>query len=149
MVKNYTFEMLGLVNEDMDPAMLNITELAARMLEAPASFVSVLEHQKSRQYFSVCTGLPPEREVSRQTPIEHSICRYVQEAERMVVIPDLLADSRTMHNPLVHRYELRAYLGAPIHTVSGKVAGALCCMLGEIRHWTQGNRPVAIAAIGP
>lgn len=142
MVKNYTFEMLGLVSEDMDPAMLNIAELAARMLDTPASFVSVLEHQKSRQYFSVCTGLPSELEVSRQTPIDHSICRFVQEAEKMVVIPDLLADRRTMNNPLVHNYGLRAYIGAPIHTVSGKVAGALCCIQGEIRNWSQADREI-------
>ena len=65
MVKNYTFEMLGLVSEDMDPAMLNIAELAARMLDAPASFVSVLEHQKARQYFSVCTGRAVHRAGAR------------------------------------------------------------------------------------
>ena len=142
MVKNYTFEMLGLVDQEMDPAMLNIIELSTRMLDAPASFVSVLEHQKSRQYFSVCTGLPPDLEDSRQTPIEHSICRFVQEAEQTVVIPDLLDDPRTMHNPLVHRYGLRAYIGVPIHTVSGRVAGALCCMHGETRNWSHTDREI-------
>jgi signal transduction histidine kinase len=142
MVKTYSFEMLGLVSKDMDPAMLNIIELSARMLDAPASFVSVLDHQKARQFFSVCTGLPPELEQARQTPIEHSICRFVQEAETTVVIPDLLADPRTQENPLVHHYGLRAYIGVPIHTVSGKVAGALCCMKDETRNWTQADREI-------
>lgn len=137
MAKNYSFEMLGLVDDNMDPAMLNIIDIASSILAAPSSFVSVLEPQKSRQYFSVCSGLPNELHNSRQTPIDDAICKFVQESERSVVIPDLLADKRTMHNPLVERFGLRAYIGAPIHSVSGKVIGALCCMDTAIRSWSE------------
>jgi len=45
-----------------------------------------------------------------------------------VAIQDLLNDPRTHDNEFVLQNGLRAYLGSPIHTVAGKVIGAICCM---------------------
>lgn len=140
MPKNYTFEALGLMDSRMDQSLLNIIELAARVLDAPSSFASILEHHKSRQFFPACFGLPDELEEKRETPIDESICRFVQADQKTVAICDLLLDERTKDNPLVHRHGLRSYIGTPIHTVSGKVIGALCCMSTRPNQWTSVDR---------
>lgn len=140
MPKNYTFEALGLMDSRMDQSLLNIIELAARVLDAPSSFASILEHHKSRQFFPACFGLPDELEEKRETPIDESICRFVQADQKTVAICDLLLDERTKDNPLVHRHGLRSYIGTPIHTVSGKVIGALCCMSNRPNQWTSVDR---------
>lgn len=128
MPKNYSFEALGLLDSSIDLSMLNIVDLASSMLGAPVSFTSLIERNKSRQFFPASIGFPTELEEARETPIEESICKYVQQDQKTIAISDLLVDDRTKDNPLIHRYGLRSYLGTPIHAVSGKVIGALCCM---------------------
>lgn len=136
MPKNYSFEALGLLDESTDQSLLNIIDLASSMLDAPISFASLLEHSKSRQYFPASIGFLSELEEARETPIEESICKYVQQDQKTITIPDLLTDDRTKDNPLIHRYGLRSYLGTPIHAVSGKTIGALCCMHTSPTRWT-------------
>lgn len=142
MVKNYSFEILGLLDSSVDLSMLNIIDLAASMLGAPISFASLIEHNKSRQYFPAFVGFPDELEKARQTPIEESICKFVQQDGKTITINDLLDDERTNDNPLVHRYGLRSYIGTPIHSVSGQAIGALCCMDDKPGDWS--DRDVSI-----
>lgn len=136
MPKNYSFEALGLLDDGVDQSVLNIINLASSMLDAPISFVSLIEHSKSRQYFPASIGFPSELEEARETPIEESICRYVQRDQKTISIPDLLLDDRTKDNPLIHKHGLRSYLGTPIHAVSGKTIGALCCMETKPTCWS-------------
>lgn len=136
MPKNYSFKALGLLDESTDQSVLNIIDLASSMLDAPISFASLIEHSKSRQYIPASIGFPSELEEARETPIEESICKYVQKDQKTITIPDLLLDDRTKDNPLIHRYGLRSYLGTPIHAVSGKTIGALCCMHTSPTRWT-------------
>jgi signal transduction histidine kinase len=54
-----------------------------------------------------------------------------------VVIPDLLADPRTRDSELIQQNGLRSYIGSPIHTMTGKVIGSLCCMAKTPRDWSD------------
>lgn len=137
MPKNYSFEELGLLDSSIDLSMLNIIDLASSMLHAPISFASLIERGKSRQYFPASIGFPRDLEEARQTPIEESICKFVQQDQKTIAIPDLLLDDRTKDNPLIHRYGFRSYIGTPIHGVSGKPIGALCCMDTKPTSWTD------------
>lgn len=137
MAKTYTFEALGLLHCGVDESILNIVTLASRVLDAPISYVSVLEMQKGRQYVSASVGQIFEEADARDMSIEGSICTYVQATQKTVAIPDLLNDHRTQNNDFVVQSGLRSYLGSPIHTTTGKVIGALCCMSLSPREWTQ------------
>ncbi len=137
MAKTYTFEALGLLHGSMNESVLNIITLASRVLGVPISFVSVLERKEARQYISAYIGSCFADPGACEMPIEESICQYVQAGRKTVAIPDLLKDSRTCDSKFVIENGLRSYLGAPIHTTSGKVIGALCCMSICPREWTQ------------
>lgn len=137
MAKTYTFEALGLLHGSMNESLLNINTLATRVFGVPISFISVLEKQAGRQYISTYAGSCFDDPDVRDIPIEGSICQYVQASQKTVAITDLLEDARTRENDFVIQNGLRSYLGSPIHTVSGKVIGAVCCMSDSPRDWTQ------------
>lgn len=137
MAKTYTFEALGLLHSSVDESVHNIVTLASRVLNVPISYLSVLENLNGRQYVSAFVGQIFEEGHMRDIPLDGSICKYVQASQKTVAIPDLLQDPRTENNKFVVERGLRAYLGSPIHTTTGKVIGALCCMSLAPREWTQ------------
>lgn len=137
MAKTYSFEALGLLHCDMDESFVNILNLASRALDAPLAHIAVLEKQAGLQSISASIGslfAPNER---CEIAIEDTICQYVQETCDTVVIPDLLADPRTRDNEMIQQNGLRSYIGSPIHTMTGKVIGSLCCMAKTPRDWSD------------
>ncbi|MFU8882369.1 MAG: GAF domain-containing protein [Rhodobacterales bacterium] len=128
MVKSYSFEALELVGENPHVRLDSITRLAARVLGAPISLASVIQPHLDRQFFTSSVGLSDDLTAQRQTPLDLSICRFVQSAKTLLSIPDLQCDARTAENPLVLEHGLRSYIGAPIHAASGQPIGALCCI---------------------
>lgn len=137
MAKTYSFDALGLLHGSMDESLYNIITLATRAFDVPISFVSVLEKKEGLQYLSAYLGPCFDDPDTCAMPIEDSICQYVQAERQTVAIQDLLNDPRTHDNEFVLQNSLRAYLGSPIHTVAGKVIGAVCCMSYTPRDWTQ------------
>lgn len=137
MAKSYTFEALGLLHRSADDGVLNIISIASHALDAPNSFVSVLENESGQQYISASTGQLFAQADGCNMPIEKSICRYVQAARQTVAITDLLSDERTRDNSFVIESGMRTYIGSPVHTTNGKVIGALCCMSPTPREWTK------------
>ncbi|MBS1303223.1 GAF domain-containing sensor histidine kinase [Loktanella sp. SALINAS62] len=142
MSKSYTFEALGLLQETMDESFANIVNLASRIFDAPIAFVSVLDKEKGRQFISAHRGAIFENAGACDMPIEESICRFVQASNATLAIPDVLADPRTCELPIVTAEGLRSYIGSPIHTLSGKVIGAICCMTTTPRDWSDGDKDV-------
>lgn len=137
MAKTYSFDALGLLHGSMDESLYNIITLATRAFDVPISFVSALEKKEGFQYLSAYLGPCFDDPDICAMPIEDSICRHVQAERKTVAIQDLLNDPRTHDNEFVLQNGLRAYLGSPIHTVAGKVIGAICCMSYTPREWTQ------------
>jgi len=137
MVKLHSFEALELVGENPHVRLDSITRLAASVLGAPISLASVMQPHLDRQFFTSSVGLPDDLARERQTPLDLSICRYVQSANALLSIPDLQCDARTAENPLVLEHGLRSYIGAPIHAASGQPIGALCCIDTKFCDWTD------------
>lgn len=133
--KNYTFEALGLVANGDDRLLTNVTHLAARLLNAPVSLVSVIQTDRDRQYVSAACGLSVEAEDARQVPLDQSVCKFVFEEKKLLIIEDLLADGRTMDMQSVRENGFRSYIGVPIHSVGGKVIGVICCVKTEPGEW--------------
>ncbi|MCC8424678.1 GAF domain-containing protein [Mucilaginibacter sp. UR6-11] len=58
---------------------------------------------------------------------ENSFCKYLVEAEDVLVVPDALKDSRFTENPIVTGpAHIRSYAGAPLITSDGYHVGSLC-----------------------
>jgi len=132
---HYTLEALGLVENGNDLLLENIATLAARLLNAPISLVNVIQTYRDRQYVSASCGLALDQNGDREMALDQSVCKIVLEQDDVVMIPDLLGDARTMNMQSVRDLGVRAYLGVPIHDVSGKTIGALCCLMNEPTDW--------------
>lgn len=133
--KKYTFEALGLVENGEDRFLSNVTHFAAKSLGAPVSLVSVIQRHKDRQYISAGCGIDLEDEEGRQVTLDQSVCQIVHDERKPLMIPDLLADERTMCMSSIIQFGFRAYIGVPIHSNTGAVIGSLCCLKMEPGDW--------------
>ncbi len=126
----FSFAALGLVDNGQDACLENIAFLARTLLEASGALVSVMLPDRGVQYFSASSMAEDETcltEEQRHFPLEQSVCKLVFTGKKPVLIEDLTTDPRTMHLDPVQNAGLRSYVGVPVHAVSGKVIGSLCC----------------------
>lgn len=112
-----------------------ITRLAARFLHVPVAYISFVE--PDRQVFKSGLGLPDQIATKRETPISHSLCRFVVADGQSLIVPDVREDARLKDNPAVELIGVVAYLGAPIHLPDGEVIGSLCAVDHVRRDWTD------------
>lgn len=97
-----------------------LTRLAARLMDAPASLISLVD--ADRQWFKSSHGLS-----ATETPRDVSFCAHVVADERALVVPDTLRDERFHDNPFVTGDPfVRFYAGAPLCAPSGHVLGTIC-----------------------
>ncbi|WP_457424939.1 GAF domain-containing sensor histidine kinase [Roseateles sp. P5_E7] len=97
----------------------DITALAADLLKAPISLVSLVD--ESRQWFKSRHGL-----AVAHTPREISFCTHAILQEGFFEIPDALADARFADNPLVTgEPHIRFYAGTTLLTADGRALGTL------------------------
>ena len=81
------------------------------------------------QYFRAWSGSLPEDLVeARQDPRERSMCRYVVESERPLVVEDFLASERFKDQYFCVNYGIRFYAGTPLVTSDGQAVGTLCLL---------------------
>ena len=97
-----------------------LTELAARLMQAPIALVTVVD--EARQWFMSHHGL-----ATRETPREFSFCAHAILAPgELFEVPDAAADVRFADNPLVTSEPfIRFYAGVPLTTPAGFALGTL------------------------
>ena len=110
-----------------------LTELAAQLLEAPVSLVTLVD--ADRQFFLSSSGLPEPVRSVRQTPIELSICQHAVAAGRPLIVGDTRADPVLTDNPAVRELGVAAYAGIPL-LAEGHAVGTLCVLDFVTRDWT-------------
>ena len=99
----------------------DIAFLASELCAAPIALISFVEID--RQWLKSRIGFD-----ERETVISQSVCRFVVESGKPLVIPDLTLDPRTAQNTLVTAEGgVRFYAGHPIETRHG-VLGSLCVL---------------------
>jgi GAF domain-containing protein len=113
----WQYDVLDTVPEEVFD---DLTELAARICEAPVALISLVD--ENRQWFKSKVGL-----TTNETSRDVSFCSHAIEQEGLFIIPDATKDQRFAHNPLVTSDpKIRFYAGAPLVTPDGHALGSLC-----------------------
>ncbi|HEX9951506.1 MAG TPA: PAS domain S-box protein, partial [Rubricoccaceae bacterium] len=118
-----------------EPAFDRLTTLARRLVKAPISLVSLVDHD--RQFFKSLQGLAEPLASERQTPLSHSFCKHVVSTDAPFVVRDARDHQVVRRNPAIDDFGVIAYLGVPVHSPDGYPLGSLCVFDTELRAWTD------------
>jgi GAF domain-containing protein len=112
-----------------------LTQLAAQLLEAPVSLLTLIDAE--RQFFLSSAGLPEPLLSARQTPLELSICQYAVAERRPLIVGDTRAHPVLADNPAVKESGVAAYAGIPLIVANAHAVGTLCVLDFVVRDWTD------------
>lgn len=120
---------LNLLDTPPSESFDRITRMASQIFDLPIAAISLTDH--NRQWFKSRVGVE-----HMSIPRDKAPCAEVAETTRVVLIPDLLADSCYASSPLAEQ-GIRFYAGAPLITRDGFGLGALCVLGTEPRSATS------------
>ncbi len=118
-------EQTGLLDGQSDPTLDRLARLAAALVGAPVSFVSLvgLDRQVMPGAARLDGGDP-----LRSLTIDDSFCQYPVATGEPLVVRDARTDPLVQWNGAVQRSEVLAYAGIPLTTELGHVLGTLCVL---------------------
>ncbi len=111
-----------------------LTRLAARLVNAPATFISLVDEK--RDFYKSAYGFPESLASGRQ--IEGTtFCQYAITSPEPLVVDDVSAVPELRDCDSTRLLGARAYVGIPLVTDAGDVIGNFCAIDTKPRHWTS------------
>ena len=111
---------LELLDSEPEERFDRLTRLAAGLLEAPISLVTLID--RDRQWFKSKVGTLLE-----ETPRDVAFCAHAILGSEPMIVPDALEDERFADNPIVAGPpHVRFYAGCPLLLPDGHAMGTLC-----------------------
>jgi len=118
----------GILDTEFEETYDRITRLAAQILDAPISLVSLVDDK--RQWFKSAFGLD-----ARETPREYAFCDHAIRKEGVYLVPNAYESDLFNNNPLVTGApNVVFYAGAPLVNPDGFALGTLCVIDHHPRH---------------
>jgi diguanylate cyclase (GGDEF)-like protein len=131
---------LQILDTPSEPVFDGAVQAATRLLGAPIAFVALVDAE--RQWFKARVGFDPP-ETSRQ--VAFSAWAIVQ-PDQVLEVPDLAADRRFAHNPLVvGPPRARFYAGVPLEVAPGLAVGTLSVIDRRPRRLTTARKEGLVA----
>ncbi len=125
-------ESLGAVRPEVDDVLQDLVDDVRGIFGTDLALVNLI--LPDIQYFRAWSGdLVPEFAESREVAREHTMCQYVVETERPLVVEDFLATERFRNQYFCVNYDIQFYAGTPLVTSDGHTIGTLCLADGEPR----------------
>jgi signal transduction histidine kinase len=136
----------GLLGSEAEESFDGLTQLAARLLNVPASFISIVD--SGRDFYKSQVGFPAELARARVTQ-GRTFCHYTLAGDEPLVIDDTHGDAVWKALATVETLGVRAYVGVPLK-FDGQTIGSFCVIDNQPRHWTGDEletlRQLAISA---
>lgn len=118
---------LGAVRPEADRVLQELVDEVRNIFETDLCMVNLI--LSDVQYFRAWSGeLPEDLAETRQDPRERSMCHYVVETEKPLVMPDFLATAEFKDQYFCVNYGIRFYAGVPLITSGGNIIGTLCLL---------------------
>ena len=124
-------ERTGLLDAAAGEAWDELTSLAARLLDAPLAFMTLVDAERS--FWLSCVGVSGQR----QNRVEESFCQYVIADAAPLLVDDTRLNPRTATNPAVRDLGVRAWAGYPVLDGDGQPLGSFCVVDSVPRAWSR------------
>jgi PAS domain S-box-containing protein len=112
-----------------------LTRMAARLLGAPTSLISLVT--EDRQFFKSAIGLPEPWASRRSAPVSFSFCSTVAGTGEPLVVEDARRHPLLRHSPAVRELGWVSYAGVPLITREGLALGSFCVVDKMPRLWSE------------
>jgi signal transduction histidine kinase/ActR/RegA family two-component response regulator len=130
-------QVLGILDGPEEPEFDSLTRLARKTLGARVALFTVIDEPNQRQFFKSSNGVTEAWAEKRETPLTHSISKFVKEDGQPIMVSDTRLDPRLAGTNTPSEPDAIAYLGVPISDENNIVIGALCVIDSEPRDWTE------------
>ncbi|HSJ75312.1 MAG TPA: PAS domain S-box protein, partial [Gemmatimonadales bacterium] len=112
-----------------------LTRMAARLLGAPTSLISLVTDE--RQFFKSTTGLPEPWATRRTAPLSFSFCSTVAGTGEPLVVEDARRHPLLRHSQALRELGWVSYAGVPLVSREGHVLGSFCVVDRTPRLWSE------------
>jgi signal transduction histidine kinase len=123
----------GLLDSGTEEDFDRLTRLAARLINAPVTFLSLVD--ENRDFYKSCYGFPEPLASTRELT-GTTFCHYALVSDGPLVIENALEHPVYRNVPTVESLGVQAYLGVPLVT-GGQAIGSFCAIDFKPRRWSE------------
>ncbi len=124
---------LALLDTPPEETFDRLTRLAAQLVGASATFISLVDDR--RDFYKSSYGFPEPLVSTRQLE-GATFCHYAITSRQPLVLDDVSTIPVLCDIPSVHTLRVRAYVGVPLVDDVGEVVGSFCAVDTKPRQWT-------------